>query len=406
MKVKKYKTVEPFMEPNSILKAFSLNESVAEMSDTERGFLCGLIREHQPKKIVEVGVAEGGTTAVILECVRKLNLDCDIYSVDLSETFYLDKKKSTGHILGILSEYGEPDMQVLLEKKHRLLLGKILPERLGEIGNKIDFLILDTMHTMPGEILDFIAAFPYLSPDAVVVLHDTRYHYIWRAQVGIATSVLFQSVTAEKFLNNQERYPNIAAFQLNKDTAKYMVDMFCALMIRWAYLPLEEHLRSYEIIITTHYDAQCQRLFSQAEAEAKNYHIQWSIPRWGGFQHILLYGSGNRGQEFFRQCKDIGIKIDGFVVSDDQFSAKLDEQSRIRRIWNPDSDGLKGYNLTIHANGLGIVPVYPYSEIPFKPDETLIIQTAKAPEITSRLQKSDWHWIDLPGTCWKALGFD
>lgn len=404
--MKKYRTVEPFMEPSSSLKDLGLSESVAEMTDAERGFLCGLIRNHQPKKLVEVGVAEGGTTAVILECVRELNLDCAVYSVDLSESFYLDETKNTGYVVDIMAERGGPDMQTQLEEKHHLLLGRLLPERLDDIGDKIDFLILDTMHTMPGEILDFIAAFPYLSHDAVVVLHDTRYHYIWREQVGIATSVLLQSVTADKFLNNQEDYPNIAAFQLNMDTAEYMLDIFCALMIRWAYLPLNDHLRAYEAIIARHYDSQCLKLFKQAEKEAKNYHIQWKMPRCGGFRHVLLYGNGNRGQAFLRQCRGIGMKIDGFIVSDDQLSVKTDQPAP-NHMWNPDPDGPSGYKLKVQANILRFedIPVYPYSQIPFKPEETLIIQTSSAPEVTSRLQASDWQWIDLPGSCWKELGF-
>lgn len=407
--MKKYRTVEPFMEPNLGLAALGLHESVAEMTAGERGFLCGLIRDRRPKKIVEVGVAEGGTTTVILECVRELELDCAVYSVDLSESFYLDADKSTGYVVDVMAERGGPGVREFLKGKHHLMLGKILPERIDDIGDEIDFLILDTMHTMPGEILDFITAFPYLSHDAVVVLHDTRYHYIWRGQVGIATSVLLQSVAADKFLNNQEGYPNIAAFQLNGDTAEYMLDVFCALMIRWSYLPLDEHLRSYEAAITRHYDAQCLQIFHQAKDEAKNYHIQWKMPRYGGFWHVLLYGNGNRGKKFLQQCVSLGIKIDGFVVSDDFLPVKAEEKP-VSPVWNPDPDGPAGYGLKLQAGvppfpGERRIPVYPYSRIPFKPEETLIIQTSQAPEVTQRLQASDWRWIDLPGSCWKELGF-
>lgn len=68
--MKNYKSVEPFNEPSNILNRIDNSIQKTEMSDSERGFLCGLLREHKPKKIVEVGVAEGGTTAVILECIR------------------------------------------------------------------------------------------------------------------------------------------------------------------------------------------------------------------------------------------------------------------------------------------------------------------------------------------------
>lgn len=91
--MKKYKSVEPFNEPSNILNRIDSSIEKTEMSDSERGFLCGLLRERRPRKIVEVGVAEGGTTAVILECVRELKLDCVMYSVDAAENLYYDETK-------------------------------------------------------------------------------------------------------------------------------------------------------------------------------------------------------------------------------------------------------------------------------------------------------------------------
>lgn len=56
-----------------------------EMSEFESVFLCGLIREMKPKKIVEIGVAAGGTTAIILECLSQLDLNknknTELYSI-------------------------------------------------------------------------------------------------------------------------------------------------------------------------------------------------------------------------------------------------------------------------------------------------------------------------------------
>lgn len=252
-----------------------------------------------------------------------------------------------------------------------MLLGKFLPERLDEIGDGIDFLILDTVHVLPGEILDFIAAFPYLAHDAVVVLHDTCLHYAPNMNGNeVATSVLLQSVVADKFLNIQDRYPNIAAFQINQDSYTYLTNMFSALILPWAYLPEDRELALYEAAIQKHYNAQCLRLFQQAVATAKGREkFLWC---WNGFQHVLLYGKGKRGHAFLQSCSDDGIKIDGFVVSDGHAAEKIYE-------------------------GL---PVYAYSQIPFQPEETLIIQTAASLEITERLKNSSWRWVDIPDAFW------
>ena len=46
------------MFPNDITKY--------EMSGYESGFLCGLIKRYRPKKILELGVAAGVSTAIII----------------------------------------------------------------------------------------------------------------------------------------------------------------------------------------------------------------------------------------------------------------------------------------------------------------------------------------------------
>lgn len=52
--------VELWNEPGEILRT---NEAfVCEMSVQNHAFLSGIIKEKRPKKIVELGVAEGGTT--------------------------------------------------------------------------------------------------------------------------------------------------------------------------------------------------------------------------------------------------------------------------------------------------------------------------------------------------------
>lgn len=263
-----FKQVAPFEKPADILEPFlEGNQKITEMEPSEHGFLCGLIRDHRPRNIVEVGVAEGGTTAIILNCVHELALDCTLISVDLSEQLYYDSTKETAWVL---KEVVRKKPEAIDLSKHKLLLGNVLPVWLHNIPKgSIDFLVLDTMHTMPGETLDFIAAFPYLAENAVVVLHDVKYNYVSGYANGIATTVLFQSVVADKFLNNQTEYPNIGAFQLNADTSKYMCNVFLELITTWAYLPEEKHLREYEEVFAANYPAEYLRIYRQALDEAR-----------------------------------------------------------------------------------------------------------------------------------------
>jgi len=135
-----YKTITPYYEPEKIFDLLREGGS-SEMTSDQKGFLCGLIKGKKPKKIVEVGVAAGGTTCIILNCLEKMgedSRDTKIYSVDLSDFYYKDKTKKTGYLLekiqGVLKTYNQ----------HTLLTGKTLAERIDEIApdRDIDFLIL------------------------------------------------------------------------------------------------------------------------------------------------------------------------------------------------------------------------------------------------------------------------
>lgn len=205
--------------------------SKSEMSTSQITFLCSLIKKFSPQKIVEVGVSAGGTSVEIIRYVNQIALSCEMYSVDLSDVYYRNPTKPCGYLIN--------EIDSSERKFHQLLTGKVLPERFEEIGEGIDFLILDTAHKLPGEVLDFLAVLPLLKENAIVVLHDIALHH-FGARNCLATNVLFNSVTADKFLNNAEEFPNIAAFRVNEDTKKYILSVFYSLTLPWEYIPDEK----------------------------------------------------------------------------------------------------------------------------------------------------------------------
>ena len=64
-----------------------INESYSEMTESEIDFIYDLLDKERPNKIVEVGVAAGGTTAAILEHIRNYDNKCCMYSIDKSFGF-------------------------------------------------------------------------------------------------------------------------------------------------------------------------------------------------------------------------------------------------------------------------------------------------------------------------------
>lgn len=70
-------------------------KNYSEMSDQDRAFLNSLLLRKQPKKILEIGVAKGGSSLVILNAIKD-SPDAHLYSCDYSENCYVISDKKTG----------------------------------------------------------------------------------------------------------------------------------------------------------------------------------------------------------------------------------------------------------------------------------------------------------------------
>ena len=236
-------------------------ENEPEMSKFESAFLCGLIKEKQPKKILEIGVAAGGTTAIIMQCLNDLGIeDCEFISVDLYEKYYRGDGRETGFL-------GREMEKKLPHVNHRFVLGHVIAEKIEQIGGGIDFVILDTVHCLPGEVLDFPVILPFLSKKAVVVLHDVAYHQ-YCAKEGMATQVLLDAITGEKFfplgLDKTQPLPNIAAVRVNDDTAKYVDSVFHSMVLPWCYIPGESEIQAYRKFYRKYYGSDLIEMFDVA----------------------------------------------------------------------------------------------------------------------------------------------
>ncbi len=201
------------------------------MDETDSAFLCGVLKTFRPKKILEVGVAAGGSTAIILQALEDIGAPYEMHSVDVATKHWDYPKEDIGFLAKLAHEN--------ISGTHKFHLGNILPQVIDEIGGNIDFVILDTLHYLPGEVLDFLTVLPYLTDDAVVVLHDVSLHQSQHDD-AYATGVLFSAVSADKFLNLKAddqifRYPNIAAFQINEQTAACVDNVFLSLILPWTY---------------------------------------------------------------------------------------------------------------------------------------------------------------------------
>ena len=155
-----------------------------------------------------------------------------------------------------------------------------MPQVIDGIGGEIDFVVLDTVHKLPGELLDFLAMLPYLKADAVVVIHDVAVHqqyYHTGGKDAYSNATLFSAVTAEKFLNFDEqarlRYPNIGAFKITEQTKEQIDNVFLALVLSWIYLPSPAELGIYYQFYRKFYPIDLCEIFKEAiEMNTLNLH--------------------------------------------------------------------------------------------------------------------------------------
>ena len=357
-----FKKIKLWPEPASILQSLP-KHGECEMSSAQHGFLCGLLREMRPRKVLEVGVAAGGTSCVIMEALERLcsedGTEAVLHSVDLNQKFYRDKRQPVGYM-------AENMKGRCSHVRHEVYYGAMLSEYIDRIGGNIDFLILDTAHTLPGEILDFLLAMPYLQDKATVVLHDIMLPLLVDSPKSCATNVLLESVQADKYILLMDKCPggveNIGAFSIGKETRKNAANVFFALLKRWNYGLTDEQAESYRNYYARYYDDECLHLYDAAmslnrladyrdtlkgcyvdKRELERVLQYWTKTR----GKIVIYGMGKYGQYFLHYAKAASLKVDAFVITDGE---------PIREV--PGND----------------LPVYELSELPYAPEEcTLII---------------------------------
>lgn len=357
-----FKNIELYNEPLSVYDKFPEYKHYCEMSDFEQSFLCGMIKNSHPKKVVEIGIAAGGTTAVLLNCLAMLGEDVQMYSCDLNKTYYRDTSKPVGFVAEELKSHilggGYED-----KVSHTVLSGGYAPEFLPQIGKDIDFLILDTVHWLPGEMFDFIACLPYLKKGATVVLHDVSMNVMINND-AIATKFVFDTVVADKYImqtgDRPCEFPNIAAFKITDDTYKYISDCFSSLTITWSYMPKPAEFKLYHDFYLTEYDKELVEIYDKAVLlqifiacrNFKNMDIYWDVllNKWRKAKHAVIYGCGLWGRYFYELAKSYNLSVDCFVISDG------------RQV--PNLEGVE-------------VPVVNLSDIDFLPEECMILITVE-----------------------------
>jgi predicted O-methyltransferase YrrM len=225
----------------------------------QREFLNGIIRRFKPKKIVEIGVDEGCSSSIILNAIQDFD-DSHLYSIELNDKNYI----------GACVKRLFPNFLT----KWTLYKGNIAVKFMEKIGKDINLVLIDSAHFEPGEILDFIIVLPFLSEEAIIVMHDIanqitvpeKYHNWIGKRNEWAPYIIFNSIRGKAYFPSGGRLlkHDIGAKKLNINQKQYYKDYFRVLGGQWQYFPKEEYNKEISRYFEKYYDNDCMNIFKEA----------------------------------------------------------------------------------------------------------------------------------------------
>lgn len=209
-------------------------------------FINGLIRKFKPKNCLEIGVASGGSSILILNAIKDIP-DSRLISLDLNTQLYYNKSQKTGYRVNQFF----PE----LTKNWKLFTGQQPHRFLIKLNMKFDFVFLDTAHSAPGEILNFLELLPFLNENAIFVLHDILWHFHHKIKFFPSNVYLYPVINGDKVLlkNENGSIGNMGAIFLYNNQEKYYLDYFFLLLAFWEYMPKDNEINELRIFFKNFY---------------------------------------------------------------------------------------------------------------------------------------------------------
>lgn len=212
----------------------------------EAYFLNGLIRKYKIKKCLEIGVAHGGSSVLILNSIKDIP-DSILISIDLNNRVYSDPTKNTG--------YRVDEFFPELKKNWKLFTGDQPHKFLDQLNIKFDFVFLDTSHSTPGEIINLIEVLPFLNENAIIVIHDLLWHFSKEVKYYPANILLYPSIFGDKvpLKKKDGSIDNIGAIFLYNNQENHYLDYFLLLLNFWEFMPSDSQINDLREFIKKYY---------------------------------------------------------------------------------------------------------------------------------------------------------
>ena len=261
------------IDSNLLLSIKDRLNGVIEIISNEQKYLNGMVRKFKPKKLVEIGVSGGGTSALMLNAIKDIP-DAKLYSIERRNNWYKDENKKAGWAV----EERFPELM----NKWTIYAGVNTAEVIEKIGNNIDFAFIDTVHWCPGEMLNWLEILPFLKEEAVVVFHDAFLMFFNdrindRRTINYSNNQLLCYIRGELILpsyGNEVFSRNIGGLKLYKNQKNYLKHYFLALGTQWEYMPEEYDLKILREFYIKYYGEKLVEIYDDAVAKNKK---RWKI---------------------------------------------------------------------------------------------------------------------------------
>ena len=216
------------------------------LSMNEVNFFNGIIRKYKPKYCLEIGVAQGGSSILLLNAIQDIQ-NSILISIDLNKKVYNDPTKNTGYRV---NEYF-PE----LSKKWKLFTGDQPHKFLVKLKMKFDFVFLDSSHFAPGELINFIEVLPFLNQNCIIVFHDIIWHFTKKNKIYPSNIVLYPAIYGDKIplITNNGYIDNIGAVFLYNCQENHYLDYFLLLLNFWEYMPSDNQIKDLIKFIKKYY---------------------------------------------------------------------------------------------------------------------------------------------------------
>jgi hypothetical protein len=269
------------------------------ITEGDARFLHDLILDVHPSVAIELGVASGCSSAVILEAMRQCpnaTKGVRLHAFDITERCYFDSSHPTGDAVAELTPWNVPH--------YRFTVGDVLVARERLAGQNVPFAFIDANHLHPWATVDLLGLLPALAPSAWVALHDVRLPFVpGRMDTrGHGARHLFETWPGEKRQGGTD--DNIGAIRLpdNLDDTRAIAQ--ASLRQPWEVgLPTEVcaalNIKAHPIGLMPKPDAL--RMLAKAAARRRP---------------LYVCGSGQAGRALVGELRRRNLTVAGFVDRD------------------------------------------------------------------------------------------